>query len=132
MVHRPQRPAHPAVVLLLWCQLAVSWCDDHGPSCEIGLAAQRQRRLAEASSATANVQQHQLQPTVRINNLHRCYGIRGSHCAGYYTQQYVSLNPPKIHSKACLNSCSGRGVCNGETGLCDCPAGMQSMPACVA
>eukprot|EP00878_Enallax_costatus_P010893 GHUV01011377.1.p1 GENE.GHUV01011377.1~~GHUV01011377.1.p1 ORF type:complete len:191 (+),score=6.41 GHUV01011377.1:244-816(+) len=61
---------------------------------------------------------------LQTTNLSRCFGIRGPHCSDYYTQDFVELQPPKVHSKQCPNNCSGKGVCNGETGLCDCPAGV--------
>jgi hypothetical protein len=53
----------------------------------------------------------------------RCRGTRLRWCGPYYHQkpQPVKLGP--AFDKPCPNQCSGVGVCNAMTGLCDCPAG---------
>jgi hypothetical protein len=93
---------------------------------------QHQRGLAQASSSSsssfASTAGQKL--SIQLASLQRCHGVRGSHCVDYYTQPYVALKQPQVHSKPCPNSCSGRGVCNGDTGLCDCPAGMRQQLPC--
>eukprot|EP00775_Hariotina_reticulata_P001698 gene1698-2044_t len=45
--------------------------------------------------------------------------------------RYSKVHVPRIHTKTCPNGCSGNGVCNADTGLCDCPAGVSG-PDCGA
>ena len=55
----------------------------------------------------------------------RCFGIRGDWCLAFYHQQPVEWDDLPLHDKPCPNNCSNVGVCHADTGLCDCPAGMQ-------
>lgn len=55
----------------------------------------------------------------------RCIGTVSSWCGGYYTQAPVPYKRPPRHNKPCPGGCSGVGVCSGDTGVCDCPAGVH-------
>lgn len=64
----------------------------------------------------------------RLQSSGRCIGTIGSWCGGYYSQQsLVPHKPPPVQSKPCPGGCSGVGVCDGHTGVCDCPAGALGM-----
>jgi hypothetical protein len=54
----------------------------------------------------------------------RCIGARGDWCGDYYTQPLQRVPLPPLWHKPCPNNCSGIGMCNHMTGLCDCPAGV--------
>lgn len=67
-------------------------------------------------------------PALSLQRLHRCAGVRGSSCALYYAQSLQPLQQPRVLDKSCPISAHnskpcGLGVCHGDTGLCDCPAG---------
>jgi hypothetical protein len=69
-------------------------------------------------------------PALSLRRLQRCAGVRGSICSSYYAQSLQQLHQPRIFDKPCpinaqLNTPCGLGVCHGDTGLCDCPAGTQ-------
>lgn len=67
-------------------------------------------------------------PALSLRHLQRCAGVRGTVCAAYYAQTFETLQQPRIFDTPCPVSpihgtpC-GLGVCHGDTGLCDCPAG---------
>lgn len=73
-----------------------------------------------------------------------CYRVIGDWCANYYAQELLPVLPPptarpsssSAANRACEASmgaaaaaCSGRGVCNADTGRCDCPAGARKETA---
>lgn len=55
----------------------------------------------------------------------RCFGAKGDWCNMYHLQPLLPAvaSAPPLHGKRCPSQCSGTGVCNADTGLCDCPAG---------
>ncbi|GBF90959.1 exostosin-like glycosyltransferase [Raphidocelis subcapitata] len=59
----------------------------------------------------------------------RCAGAVGPWCGPYYEQRPVPFKPPRPRGAACPGGCSGVGVCHGDTGRCDCPAGWGG-PSC--
>lgn len=63
-----------------------------------------------------------------LTRLHRCSGTRSTYCVDYFTQPYVWLKPPPVLNRPCPNNCSHLGVCHGDTGRCDCPAGARAVP----
>jgi hypothetical protein len=59
----------------------------------------------------------------------RCDRLLKAHwCQAFYAQPPQAFKPPPAYGRACPGepACSGMGVCNAMTGLCDCPAGAQS------
>lgn len=57
----------------------------------------------------------------------RCVGTTGAQwCGGFYAQAPLAYKRPPVLSKPCPGGCSGIGVCHGDTGACDCPAGVSS------
>jgi hypothetical protein len=69
-------------------------------------------------------------PALSLRHLQRCAGVRGSICSSYYAQSLQQLQQPRVFDKLCpinahTNTPCGLGVCHGDTGLCDCPAGMH-------
>jgi len=83
--------------------------------------------------ALENVSKAAAEPVQLLSNSlqlsNRCYGARGLHCVSYHLQPYIKVVAPRTHSKTCPNGCSGKGVCNADTGQCDCPAGEVLHPA---
>jgi hypothetical protein len=83
--------------------------------------------------ASENVSKAAAEPVQLLSNSlqlsNRCYGTRGLHCVNYHLQPYIKVVVPRTHSKTCPNGCSGKGVCNADTGQCDCPAGEVLHPA---
>lgn len=82
-----------------------------------------------------------LSKRLHLRSLLRCRGVKGHICSLFWSQQLDHINQPRVHSKQCggedgaaledgsgssvagdQGSC-GLGVCAGDTGLCDCPAG---------
>jgi hypothetical protein len=62
----------------------------------------------------------------------RCRGTLGTWCQAALGLPLIpSKQPPTEGSKACAFGCSGRGNCNADTGLCDCPAGTQHLQPCM-
>jgi hypothetical protein len=61
----------------------------------------------------------------------RCIGTTGTWCGGYVNQSAAPHRAPPIHGEPCPGGCSGVGVCHGDSGTCDCPAGWGG-PACAA
>jgi hypothetical protein len=59
----------------------------------------------------------------------RCVGAVGQWCGGFYSQPLVPFRRPPPRGAPCPNACGGVGVCHGDTGRCDCPAGAGG-PAC--
>eukprot|EP00884_Botryococcus_braunii_P007672 jgi/Botrbrau1/16906/Bobra.55_3s0006.2 len=54
----------------------------------------------------------------------RCAGTTGTWCRDFYTQKPIPSKAPPRGNKTCLNRCNnGAGVCNHDTGICDCMAG---------
>jgi hypothetical protein len=55
----------------------------------------------------------------------RCAGAVGPWCGPFYEQRLVPFKTPRPRGAACPGNCSGVGVCHGDTGRCDCPAGAR-------
>ena len=54
----------------------------------------------------------------------RCVGTVGGWCGSFYAQRaLVPYRQPPVLGKRCPRDCSGVGVCHGDRGVCDCPAG---------
>lgn len=53
----------------------------------------------------------------------RCRLVRGTWCGPFYRQPPVQPRPVPRGNKPCPNGCNSVGVCNYDTGECDCPAG---------
>lgn len=54
-----------------------------------------------------------------------CVGSIGSWCAAHQPQLPLApFKAPPILGKPCPGNCSGVGNCHGDTGTCDCPAGV--------
>lgn len=67
-------------------------------------------------------------PSFSLSKLPRCTGVSGTVCDGYYAQYLLDLQQPRALNRPCPGSPTqqapcGLGVCHGDTGLCDCPAG---------
>jgi len=78
-----------------------------------------------AAAVTGDIQTGALS----LQRLQRCSGVRGSICSAYYAQQLGDLQQPGVYEKPCPinpshDSPCGLGVCHGDTGLCNCPAGL--------
>lgn len=59
-------------------------------------------------------------------HLPRCAGTTGRWCGSYLAQAPVAYKgPPPVRGKRCPGGCSGVGVCHGDSGVCDCPAGAR-------
>jgi len=82
----------------------------------------------DEGGAEAHRTHHRLQRRHRRSG-GRCAGTVGSWCGGYHMQPPIPFKQPPILGKPCPGSCSGIGVCHGDTGRCDCPAGAGG-PAC--
>ena len=53
----------------------------------------------------------------------------GTWCQAALNQQpALGRGPPAGGNRLCVAACSGRGNCNRDTGLCDCPAGALGCP----
>ncbi|GBF96649.1 exostosin-like glycosyltransferase [Raphidocelis subcapitata] len=104
----------PLAAILLACGLA------HGEGTPAGSAA-------AAALAQGGGPQHA--PRKQLPHSGRCIGATGSWCGSYYSQAAVPHRPPPVHGARCPGDCSGVGVCHGDRGVCDCPAGWGG-PAC--
>lgn len=59
----------------------------------------------------------------------RCTGAEGAWCGGYYGQPPAPRRRPPVLGRPCPRGCGAAGVCHGDRGACDCPAGAGG-PAC--
>eukprot|EP00884_Botryococcus_braunii_P008777 jgi/Botrbrau1/17900/Bobra.50_1s0001.1 len=56
----------------------------------------------------------------------RCVGTVGTWCTAFLSQEPIPPKAPPHGNKTCLNDCNnGAGVCNHDTGMCDCMAGYR-------
>lgn len=72
------------------------------------------------SSSSGSQRHHQHHHRRRLA---RCRGTLGRWCRAFLEQPLLPALPPPAWGRACPGNCSGVGVCNAMTGLCDCPAG---------
>ncbi|GBF90972.1 exostosin-like glycosyltransferase [Raphidocelis subcapitata] len=87
------------------------------------------RLLQDAGAPTEPAAQPRRRRTAGRPTQVRCVGAVGPWCGPYYEQRPVPFKPPRPRGAACPGGCSGIGVCHGDTGRCDCPAGWGG-PAC--
>lgn len=98
----------------------------------LGLAAssgggQKQHHRGSKPGRAASVPQ--LLPAQGAANRHargRCRGTKLRWCGPFHHQKPQPARLAPAFSKRCPGDCSGVGVCNALSGLCDCPAGERA------
>ncbi|KAI8474753.1 MAG: exostosin-like glycosyltransferase [Monoraphidium minutum] len=120
--------------MLLFAVLVTAWATG-SPAAAAGSASSGKRASPAAPLAAAAAVSLKQPPAPRHGHhppqqhAGRCVGTVGSWCSGFAAQPLVPYRRPPIRGAPCPGDCSGVGVCHGDTGACDCPAGWGG-PAC--
>ncbi|KAG1677710.1 hypothetical protein FOA52_001022 [Chlamydomonas sp. UWO 241] len=84
----------------------------------LALAALGQRHCQEAPA-----KRQRFIVTEALPAEQRCIATTGAWCSGFHAQTPIPWKPAPRGNKDCPGKCNGVGVCNYDTGYCDCPAG---------
>lgn len=123
----------PSVTVALWLAVSTSHTAAASEQQHATAAATEQHQSVAASLAGDEYHwlRHHHKQSHYLKVKARCRGTKQRWCGHYLHQPLLPAKLPPAFSMTCPNDCSKVGVCNAMTGVCDCPAGEESITVLV-